>query len=284
MSATSDYETVAAALRYLEIRHRTQPTLERVAAHVGLSPTHFQRVFTRWAGVSPKRFLQFLTLNDAKERLRASEPVLQAAFGAGLSGPARLHDLFVTLEGVTPGEFKEGGAEVEMRWGLHPTPFGSALLAVTDRGLCHLAFTAEGDPASELGALQALKDAWPRARLVEAPKETGALARSIFYPGDAPPPPQPLSLFVKGTNFQLKVWNALLRVPPGALTTYRRLAGAMGQPGAARAVGTAVGANPIAYLVPCHRVIREMGILGGYRWGAVRKQAMLGWEAAKRGA
>ncbi len=282
MSASSDYETVAAALLFLEANHRHQPTLDEVAGEVGLSPFHFQRLFTRWAGVSPKRFLQFLTLEDAKNRLRESEPVLQAAFASGLSGPARLHDLFVTVEGVTPGEFKARGMDVGLRWGIHPTPFGPALLATTSRGLCHLAFLATDTAAGKEEAVRSLEEAWPRADRVEASRETGALATSIFFPGNAPPPLKPLSLFLKGTNFQLKVWNALLRVPPGTLTTYGRLAAAIGRARAARAVGSAVGSNPIAFLIPCHRVIQRMGTFGGYRWGSVRKQALLGWEAARK--
>ena len=286
MNTSSDYNTVARAIRFLKERFKEQPSLDEIADHVGLSPFHFQRIFTRWAGVSPKRFIQFLTVESAKERLRASEPVLRAAFGAGLSGPARLHDLFVTTTAVTPGEFKARGSSLEIHHGIADTPFGPALFGVTARGLCHLAFLEEEDEEG-IGALAALRQAWPEAALVADAPEAATLARTIF-PGSPPAgsesvqaPPQPLSLLLKGTNFQLRVWEALLRIPPGALTTYGRLAKALESPGAARAVGTAVGRNPIAYLIPCHRVIREEGTLGGYRWDPVRKEAILGWEGSR---
>lgn len=286
MTTSSDYSTVARAIRFLNEHFKEQPSLEEIASHLGLSPFHFQRLFTRWAGVSPKRFVQFLTVESAKERLRASEPILRAAFGAGLSGPARLHDLFVTTTAVTPGEFKARGNSLEIRYGIADTPFGPALFGVTARGLCHLAFLEDEDEEGT-GALAALRQAWPEAVLLADASKATTLAHTIF-PGspragseDAQTPPQPLSLLLKGTNFQFRVWEALLRVPPGALTSYGRLAQAMDRPGAARAVGTAVGRNPIAYLIPCHRVIREEGTLGGYRWGPVRKEAMLGWERAR---
>jgi AraC family transcriptional regulator of adaptative response/methylated-DNA-[protein]-cysteine methyltransferase len=283
MPYRSDFDVVSDALRFLALNARRQPSLVDVATAVGLSPHHFQRLFTRWAGVSPKRFLRFLTAEEAKVRLQRSEPVLQVAFETGLSGPARLHDLLVTLEGVTPGEFKAGGAGVELRWGIHATPFGPVLLAASDRGLSHLSFmeTQTGGTSTERGvATDVLARAWPRANFVEDHGRTATLARAIFRPALAHPSMRTLSLLVKGTNFQLKVWSALLRMPPGTLTTYGRLARAIGQPGAARAVGSAVAANPVAYLIPCHRVIREVGALGQYRWGPERKRAILGWEAA----
>ena len=278
MNPTSDYRTVANAIRFLRENRRAQPDLETVASAVGLSPFHFQRLFTRWAGVSPKRFLQFLTLDEAKDRLRASEPVLEAAWSTGLSGPGRLHDLFVATIATTPGEYKTGGRDLVIQFGLVETPFGAALLGFTHRGICHLAFLEDADTDGRL-ALSALKDAWPlshfRENLLEARRLGGAVfARPLSSPGG-------LSLHLKGTNFQLQVWEALLRIPPGAVTTYGRLARALDRPGAARAVGSAVAKNPVAWLIPCHRVIRETGGLGGYRWGSTRKQTVLAWEGAR---
>ncbi|MFH1766054.1 MAG: methylated-DNA--[protein]-cysteine S-methyltransferase [Gemmatimonadota bacterium] len=282
MSQSSDYQTVARALQYLGQHFLHQPSLEELAAHVGMSRFHFQRLFTRWAGVSPKRFLQFLTLEHAKGLLLQSEPVLQTAFASGLSGPARLHDLFISTEGVTPGEFKSRGLTLQIFYGVHPTPFGPALFARTDRGLCHLAFLDSECEREKNAAVDGLRTDWPDAVLAEAPENTAALAQAIFYSGSASPPITPLSLFLKGTNYQIKVWTALLRIPPGSITTYGGLAQALGAPKSARAVGSAVARNPIAFLIPCHRVIRGLGALGEYRWGAVRKRAIIGWEAAQR--
>jgi AraC family transcriptional regulator of adaptative response/methylated-DNA-[protein]-cysteine methyltransferase len=280
MDHSSDYDTVARAIRFLCADFKNQPSLDELAKHVHLSPSHFQRIFTRWAGVSPKRFLQFLTVEHAKDRLRASDPVLQAAYKVGLSGPARLHDLFISTTGVTPGEYKTLGGALEIRYGIQATPFGPALLGLAPRGLCHLAFLGENDEDGG-EALSILEWSWPRATLAQAKRDTGTLAKRVFGTTPAAEDPQPLSLFLKGTNFQIKVWEALLRIPPGNLTTYGRLASAMGNAGAARAVGSAVGKNPIAFLIPCHRVIREEGTLGGYRWGTHRKQMIQGWEAAR---
>jgi len=277
MSPSSDYTVVADALIYIDTHFREQPSLDEVAAHVGLSPFHFQRVFTRWAGVSPKRFLQYLTLEEAKKRLRRSEPVLAAAFGSGLSGPARLHDLFITVESMTPGSYKAGGDGLTLRYGVHPSPFGDCLLARTERGLCHLAFIDR----SLRDAMEDLRKEWPAANLLDSPGETAEMAASIFRWREASQRSSALSVVLKGTNFQLKVWTALLRIPPGALSTYGRLAATLDRPGAARAVGRAVATNSIAYLIPCHRVIRSMGGFGDYRWGAIRKRAMLGLEAAE---
>jgi len=282
MSPLSDYEIVARSLRHLEDHFLRQPSLDELAAHAGLSKFHFQKLFTRWAGVSPKRFLQFLTLEHAKGLLLESEPVLHTSFASGLSGPARLHDLFISTEGVTPGEFKSGGMALRITYGVHPTPFGSAFLAQTDRGLCHLAFLGSNNGNAEEEAVGALRSDWPGAILAEAPGETADLAQAIFFPSEASPPTAPLALFLKGTNYQIKVWTALLRIPQGAVTTYGGLAKALGAPNSARAVGSAVAKNPIAYLIPCHRVIRGMGAIGEYRWGSVRKKAMIGWEAAQK--
>ncbi len=282
MSPLSDYEIVAKSLLHLEEHFLRQPSLDELAAHAGVSKFHFQKLFTRWAGVSPKRFLQFLTLEHAKGLLLESEPVLHAAFASGLSGPARLHDLFISTEGVTPGEFKSGGLTLRITHGVHPTPFGPAFLAQTDRGLCQLSFLDPTSGNAKKEAVEALRSDWPGAVLAEAPEETADLAQAIFFPAEASPPTAPLALFLKGTNYQIKVWTALLRIPQGAVTTYGGLAKALGAPNAARAVGSAVAKNPIAYLIPCHRVIRGMGAIGEYRWGAVRKKAMIGWEAAQK--
>ena len=279
-----DYARVERAIHFLERRVETQPTLEEVAASVRLSPYHFQRMFSRWAGISPKRFLQALTLNHAKAALADSQSVLDAAFAAGLSGPSRLHDLFVTVEAVTPGEFKAQGAGLPIRYGFHPTPFGLALIAATPRGLCHLSFVGEGRRA----ALGRLTEDWARAEIREDAAQTAPFAGKIFGNGLAGGRSsaaadlrggQPLTLLLKGTPFQHQVWQALLRIPPGGLAAYDDIARAIGRAGAARAVGRAVGDNPIAYLIPCHRVIRKSGAVGEYRWGTARKRAILAWEA-----
>jgi AraC family transcriptional regulator of adaptative response/methylated-DNA-[protein]-cysteine methyltransferase len=286
MKSPSDYDTVAHAIRFLREQYTHQPSLDQIAEEVGLSPFHFQRLFTRWAGVSPKRFLQHLTASHVKERLRRSDSVLQAAFSAGLSGPARLHDLLISTTAVTPGEYKAGGKRLEIQFGISMTPFGGALLGTTHRGVCHLSFLDAHDPDGK-AALSALKADWPEAELIPNQRQANELAGAIFPdPANLPSAggtPTPLSLLLKGTNFQIRVWEALLRIPPGAVTTYGRLARALDRPGAARAVGTAVGRNSMAYLIPCHRVIREEGTLGGYRWGVDRKAAALGWETARVG-
>jgi AraC family transcriptional regulator of adaptative response/methylated-DNA-[protein]-cysteine methyltransferase len=240
-----------------------------------LSEHHFQRLFTRWAGVSPKRFLQYLTVEHAKSRLDAARSVLNLAGEVGLSGPGRLHDLFVTLEAMSPGEYKTGGAGLDIRYGIHRSPFGPALLATTTRGVCGLHFLDDEDTGVSL-----LRKDWPHADLREDTAGTTELAHRIFMPLFSAAP-RPLALLVKGTNFQVKVWQALLALSPGTVTTYRRLAQHIGAPRSARAVGNAVGANPVAWLIPCHRVIRESGNMTHYRWGPARKAAMLGWEAAR---
>lgn len=277
-TAARDYARIARAIAFLQAQAAAQPDLASAARHIGLSESRFQRLFTRWAGVSPKRFLQLLTLEDAKRRLDATRNVLDLAAEVGLSGAGRLHDLFVTLEAMSPGEARRGGAGLDIRWGVHDTPFGSALLAVTARGICALHFIDDETAGSE-----ALRRHWPRARLLHDPGATAAVAQRIFSPLAAAMR-QPLAVLVKGSNFQVQVWRALLALPAGALTTYGSLAGALGRPDAARAVGTAVGANPVAWLIPCHRVIRASGAITGYRWGTVRKAAMLGREAAQSAA
>ncbi len=274
---STDYARIEQAISYLEINFRSQPALKDVAESIGLSEYHFQRLFTRWVGISPKRFLQYLTKEYALRLLEQSEDVLETAYRSGLSGPGRLHDLLVNCEAVTPGEYKQQGAGLTIQYGFHPTPFGECLLAVTERGICHLAFVKEGDRARALGEL---KKQWARAELVEDPQTTLPLVERIFtsQTGQSLPP---LNLYLKGTNFQIKVWEALLRIPPGSVVSYENIAAAIGMPSAARAVSNAVAHNPIPVVIPCHRVIRKMGILGGYRYGTARKKAMLGWEMAR---
>ncbi len=269
-----DYDRIERAIGYLATRWNEPVTLAEVAAVAGLSPAHFDRMFTRWAGVSPMRFRHYMTKEAALERLRGGASVLDATLDVGLSGPGRLHDLLVTGEAVTPGEARRGGAGVEIRFGLAETPFGEALLAETARGICALAFV--GPETAENLRAQLRRD-WPQARLREDATAARALARRVFHgPGDDQP-----ALHLRGTNFQLKVWRALLDVPPGRLTTYGALAARLGMPTASRAVGGAVGANAVSVLIPCHRVIRGTGVLGHYRWGAARKLALCGWEAAR---
>ena len=285
---TKDYIRVESALAFLSEHRETQPSLAEVAEHVGLSEHHLQRLFTRWAGISPKRFLQFQTIQSAKTLLRDSRSVLDTTYSTGLSSGGRLHDLFVTLEAVTPGEFKSGGAGLTIRTGFHESPFGECLIGVTDRGICGLSFVV-GDRA---GAMAELESHWPGATFVEDPRATRLTVRKVFaaWDGDRPQPtpaagdadvsPTPLSLLVRGTNFQVRVWQALLRIPPGAVATYEDVASVVGRVGATRAVGSAIARNPVAYLIPCHRVIRKTGAFGGYHWGAARKVALLLRETA----
>ena len=266
---SQDYWRIEQAIRYIEANYLRQPSLEEIAASIGLSEYHFQRLFTRWAGVSPKRFLQFLTKEGAKGLLAQSENLLDTTYGVGLSSLGRLHDLFVTTEAVTPGEYKSGGAGLIIRYGLHDTPFGKALIGLTERGICHLGFVQ----VSERYAIDTLVSGWPEAKMVEDFRATAPLVEPIFdlsQRGNTP-----LRLHLRGTNFQLKVWEALLRIPPGAVTSYEALAAQAGRPGASQAVGTALGRNPIAVLIPCHRVIRKLGEFGKYRYGSARKKALL---------
>jgi AraC family transcriptional regulator of adaptative response/methylated-DNA-[protein]-cysteine methyltransferase len=280
LESVDDYRLIAQAIAYLEANHHRQPSLEELAAHLAISPFHLQRLFKRWAGISPKRFVQFLTVEHAKQLLEQSHNLLDAAYATGLSGPGRLHDLFVTVEAMTPGEFKLGGRGLTIRYGFHPTPFGECLLAATARGVCGLNFVGADGPQGEV---QGLQTRWPAAVLVEDPAATAPVVQSIFAPplaGGQAHSADTLRLLLGGTNFQIKVWEALLRIPPGSVCTYEDVAQWIGRPGAARAVGGAVGANAIAYLIPCHRVIRKSGVIRDYRWGSTRKKALLGWEAA----
>jgi AraC family transcriptional regulator of adaptative response/methylated-DNA-[protein]-cysteine methyltransferase len=271
---SEDYQRVEQTIRFLEQNYRRQPELKEVAESIHLSEYHFQRLFTRWVGISPKRFLQFLTKENAKAMLENSHGILEAAYNSGLSGPGRLHDLFVATEAVTPGEFKHKGAGLTILYGFHLSPFGKCLVGITGRGICHLAFVQPGERSQALAELQ---KAWPEASLQEDPQATRPLIGQIFNLSEQP---GALGLHLCGTNFQIKVWEALLRIPPGTVVSYEDLAVSVGMPQAARAVGHAVARNPIPVLIPCHRVIRKSGEFGDYHYGAARKKALLGWEMA----
>ena len=277
--STVDYQRVEQAIQYLEDHYQEQPSLGEVAENIGLSEYHFQRLFTRWVGVSPKRFLQYLTKEHAKQLLEHSGDLLEAAYDSGLSGPGRLHDLFVSTEAVTPGEYKQRGEGLTIRYGFHATPFGECLLACTERGISNLIFVNRDDRE---GAVRELRRSWRLAELVEDPEATAPLAERLVesLQGDHD---SPLALHLTGTNFQIKVWEALLNIPAGSVTTYEDLAAAIGRPSAARAVSNALGANPIPMLIPCHRVIRKTGDFGGYHYGRARKKALLGWEMSRAG-
>ncbi|HJU73604.1 MAG TPA: methylated-DNA--[protein]-cysteine S-methyltransferase [Gemmatimonadaceae bacterium] len=275
-----DYARVERALRYLDSIAPQQPALREVAATVGLSEFHFQRLFSRWAGISPKQFLRVQTLEFAKDRLAQSRNVLEAAWDSGLSGGGRMHDLFVNVDAVTPGEYQSGGAGVEIDAGFHATPFGEALIGVTERGICGLSFVTDSRDA----ALNDLRRRWPAARVIISAERTRPVIDQVFggWRRDGGLSAlAPLRVLVKGTNFQTKVWQALLSIPPGHLASYEDVARVVCSREAARAVGAAVAANPVAYLIPCHRVIRSTGALGGYHWGVERKRAILAWESGR---
>jgi AraC family transcriptional regulator of adaptative response/methylated-DNA-[protein]-cysteine methyltransferase len=279
-SGVPDYMYVEQAIRYIEQRTRQQPSLADIATHVGTSEFHLQRVFTRWAGISPKRFLQYLTHEHCRRLLRESRSVLDATYEAGLSSPGRLHDLFVTVEAVTPGEFKTAGSGLEITYGVHQSPFGDALIATTPRGVVSVNFVSSEGAEETIDQLRAQ---WSGAVLRDDAHVTAAFADRIFAPGLKPGAPR-IRLLLKGSNFQINVWKALLKIPLGSVTSYEDLAAMASVPGAPRAVGNAVGANPVAYLIPCHRVIRKTGEFGNYGGGPARKKAMLVWESAQAAA
>ncbi|MNZ29254.1 Bifunctional transcriptional activator/DNA repair enzyme Ada [compost metagenome] len=272
----SDYARISDAIAFIASQVECQPTLDEIAAHVHLSPFHFQRLFSRWAGVTPKRYLQVLTLERAKALLRESRSLLEVADTLGLSSGSRLYDHFVQLEAVTPGEYKQRGAGLVIDHGVHDTPFGQAFVALTPRGVCNFSFLDDQAPEAPLTALA---QRWPAAQLREAPSRTQGVIHNMFDGSKAPD--RPISLHVSGTNFQISVWRALLQIPPARVVSYAQVASAVGNPKAARAVGLAVGANPVALMIPCHRVIQQNGKLGGYHWGETRKQAIHAWEAAR---
>ena len=275
------YESVAQAIAYLQSHRRQQPTLDELAQAVGWTPSHLQRVFSDWAGISPKRFLQVLSMRDAAHALR-EQSVLDASHAAGLSGPSRLHDLVVTCEAVTPGELKSGGAGLTIQYGEGPTPFGKAFVAWTPRGICHLQFQPPPSESAAPDFLGDLRTQWPGAKTQANLGQAQAWLNRIFAPTGAKGHAQPLHVLVRGTNFQVQVWRALLEIPAGTTTTYGALAQRLGKPKGARAVASAIASNSIGVLIPCHRVIRSSGALGGFRWGLERKLALLGIEAEQQ--
>jgi len=272
-----NYYRIEKAIQYLEENFQRQPELDEVAEKVHLSPFHFQRIFTEWAGISPKRFLQFLTVDFLKEKLQESRNISEAAESAGLSSQSRVYDLFTTLEAVTPQEYKKSGAGIKVEYGLHETPFGHCLIGSTERGICWLSFLNADDSKTEI---ETMKAHWHNSVFHQDQNLTQQFINQIFHkPVDSQ---SKLHLFVKGTNFQIKVWDALLKIPSGSVTTYQGIAEKVDSPRAMQAVGSAVGSNHIAYLIPCHRVIRKDGVLGEYRWSSTRKKSIIGWEMAKQ--
>jgi AraC family transcriptional regulator of adaptative response/methylated-DNA-[protein]-cysteine methyltransferase len=278
--AAADYDVVRRAIAHIRGNWRTQPEIEQIAEAAGVTPTELHHLFRRWAGLTPKAFLQALTLDSARNLLRDSASVLDASYEVGLSGPGRLHDLFVTHEAMSPGEWKAGGEGLTISYGFHPSVFGTALVMATGRGLCGLAFA---DAGKERAALADMRGRWPKAKVVEDSARTAPLTARIFD-RKLWRPEQPLRVVLIGTDFEVRVWETLLRIPMGRATTYSDIAGTIGAPKAARAVGAAVGKNPVCFVVPCHRVIGKSGELTGYHWGLTRKRAMLGWEAGKLAA
>ena len=279
-AAAADYDVVRRAIGHIRGHWREQPEIDAIAEAAGVTPTELHHLFRRWAGLTPKAFLQALTLDGARQLLRDSASVLDATYEVGLSGPGRLHDLFVTHEAMSPGEWKTGGEGLTIRFGFHPSPFGSALVMATERGLAGLAFA---DPGEEPAALADMKRRWPRATYVEDSARTAVVAKRIFDPTQWQES-QPLRVVLIGTDWEVRVWEALMQIPMGRLVTYSDIAGKVRSPAAARAVGAAVGKNPVSFVVPCHRVVGKSGELTGYHWGITRKRAMLGWEAGQVGA
>ncbi len=270
-----NYNRIAEAIGYISNNFKEQPNLDEVAEKVAMSPFHFQRLFTEWAGVSPKKFLQYITVSNAKQMLRESQATLfDTAIETGLSGTGRLHDLFVNIEGMTPGEYKNGGAELSINYSFAESPFGNILVASTPKGICHIAFADDENEASNV-----LHSKFPNAAYRQMVDMIQQNAMFIFTHDWSKL--NQIKLHLKGTAFQLKVWEALLKIPMGRLATYGAIAKQLQIPNASRAVGTAVGDNPVAFLIPCHRVIQSTGLFGGYHWGSIRKTAMIGWEAAQ---
>jgi AraC family transcriptional regulator of adaptative response/methylated-DNA-[protein]-cysteine methyltransferase len=284
-----DFQRIEASIHFIAAHYRDEPSLREIAASADLSPFHFERLFKRWAGTTPKRFVQCLRVEHAKSLLEHSKSLLDVSWDTGLSSPSRLHDLFCSIEAVTPGEYKSGGEGLEIRHGFYATPFGDCLIATTERGICHFGFceavdrTAAGarEPSRGEDALElrALQDRWPRARLESDGGTADALVARLFGSSDATRT-DPFHLLVKGTNFQIQVWRALISIPPGCAVSYQDVARRVGRRDAVRAVAGAIAANSIGYLIPCHRVLRSSGALSGYRWGSERKLALLAWESA----
>ena len=274
----SDYQRIADAIGYINANIQQQPSLDEIAAAINLSPFHFQRLFSRWAGVTPKKYLQILTVDRAKELLAASKPLLEVSDSIGLSSSSRLYDHFVQLEAVTPGEYKAQGAGINIQYDVAESPFGDIFIAVTPRGICALSFVSDGNIEPSLISLQ---KHWPKATMEKGSTATVKTVEAIFT-GDRTIK-GPLSLHVAGTNFQVAVWRALLQIDPGCINGYGQVAAAVGRPKASRAVGTAIGSNPVAFCIPCHRVLQQSGKIGGYLWGETRKHAIHAWESARHG-
>ena len=272
----SDYQRIAQAIEFINANAKQQPSLENIAAHLHLSPFHFQRLFSQWAGVAPKKYLQILTVDRAKQLLAQSKPLAEVSDSVGLSGSSRLHDHFVQLEAASPGEFKAGGAGMEIRYSVIGGPFGDAFIAVTTRGICKLSFLSNNNIEQQIVDLNAQ---WPAAKLVNQASETTRMVEALFAGKQTIN--GPLSLYVKGTNFQINVWRALLQIEPGCINSYAQVAAAVGKPRAYRAVGTAIGSNQVAFFIPCHRVLQQSGQIGGYLWGETRKHAIHAWESAR---
>ena len=272
----SDYQRIAQAIEFINANAKQQPSLENIAAHLHLSPFHFQRLFSQWAGVAPKKYLQILTVDRAKQLLAQSKPLAEVSDSVDLSGSSRLHDHFVQLEAASPGEFKAGGAGMEIRYSVIGGPFGDAFIAVTPRGICKLSFLSNNNIEQQIVDLNAQ---WPAAKLVNQASETTQMVEALFAGKQTIN--GPLSLYVKGTNFQINVWRALLQIEPGCINSYAQVAAAVGKPRAYRAVGTAIGSNQVAFFIPCHRVLQQSGQIGGYLWGETRKHAIHAWESAR---
>lgn len=275
MESSINYTRIEKALKYLTDNFRKQPSLEEAANHVHLSPFHFQRMFTEWAGISPKKFLQYLTIEELKKAIDKSGNLDEAAEQVGLSAQSRVYDLFVNIEAMTPLEFKKQGEGLDIHYGFHDSPFGECFIANTERGICAMHFSGKNRKETA----EDLKIRWPKARIKKDESATSALAEKIFTAGKK----NEFKLLVRGTPFQVKVWEALLKIPFGTLSSYSDIAKAIESPGATRAVGSAIGNNPVAYIIPCHRVIRSEGIIGNYHWGSERKTAIIGWEKARAG-
>jgi len=276
LSMKSDYQRIAQAIDFINANAKQQPSLEDIAGHLHLSPFHFQRLFSQWAGVTPKKYLQILTVGRAKQLLAQSKPLLDVSNAVGLSSSSRLHDHFVQLEAASPGEFKAGGAGMEIQYSVADSPFGDVFIAVTPRGICKLSFLTNNNIDQQISQLH---KQWPNARLIKKTSETTKAVETLFA-GERNID-GPLSLYVRGTNFQINVWRALLQIEPGCINSYAQVAAAVGRPKASRAVGTAIGSNPIGFFIPCHRVLQQSGKIGGYLWGETRKHAIHAWESAR---
>ena len=276
LSMKSDYQRIAQAIDFINANAKQQPSLEDIAGHLHLSPFHFQRLFSQWAGVTPKKYLQILTVGRAKQLLAQSKPLLDVSNAVGLSSSSRLHDHFVQLEAASPGEFKAGGAGMEIQYSVADSPFGDVFIAVTPRGICKLSFLTNNNIDQQIAHLH---KQWPNARLIKKTSETTKTVEALFS-GERNID-GPLSLYVRGTNFQINVWRALLQIEPGCINSYAQVAAAVGRPKASRAGGTAIGSNPIGFFIPCHRVLQQSGKIGGYLWGETRKHAIHAWESAR---